>query len=317
MKLKEAYDAFIFSREAFCSDETVKNYSNTLRYFTDFLSRYMNLSSEEIDVKNITLAHLNEYSIYLKNKVKNEGHPYYPVNENRTVSSRTRKTYLTDMKTFIGFLRDEGYITENILARFRMPRAVGKVIEPLTQKEVQRIDDVFSVNKEFGLRDLAIVHLLLDEGMRSGEVRRLKLRDLNFDEGYIVIRDTKCNKNRILPMTGVCRKYLAEYIEYKRPEVVHDFVFCKMDEGPLSADSIKSVFDRLKKSSKIPRLYPHLLRHTFGTSFVLGGGSLELLKHYMGHSDISTTENYLHIANNYRFCVDIYRLDPVFKKEFY
>ena len=89
------------------------------------------------------------------------------------------------------------------------------------------------------------------------------------------------------------------------------------DDTPLSKESMKCLFSRLKKTADIPRIHPHLLRHTFGTSFVLGGGSLEILKHYMGHSDIKTTENYLHIANNFQFCTDIYRLDEVFKKKFY
>lgn len=316
MNLTDAYNAFIFSREAFCSDDTVKNYKNTIRYFCDFVSRYIGRESDNINVNEITLLHLNEYSIYLKTKVKNEGHLYFPPTQN-LITSRTRKTYLTDVKTFIGFLKEENHINEDILSRFRMPRAAGKVKEPLTMQEVKRIDDVFRKNKEFGTRDIAIVHLLLDEGLRSSEVRRLKLSDVNFEKKCIIIRNSKFNKNRVLPLAKCVGEYLKEYIEYKRPETVHDYVFCMMDDKPLTMDSIKSMFDRLKKSAKIPRVHPHLLRHTFGTSFVLGGGSLELLKHYMGHSDIKTTENYLHIANNFRFCEDVYRLDEVFRKKFY
>lgn len=316
MNLNEAYNAFIFSREAFCSDKTVKNYKNTIRYFCDFLATYLGKESDVIDVNDITLLHLNEYSIYLKTKVKNEGHLYFPPTSD-FISSRTRKSYLTDMKTFIGFLKDEEIIAENILARFKMPRATGRIIEPLTIKEVERIDGAFEKNMYYGVRDMAIVHLLLDEGLRSSEVRKLKLSDVNFEKKCIMIRNSKFNKNRVLPLAKCACEYLKEYIEHKRPVTVHEYVFCMMDEKPLSEDSIKSMFDRLKKSAKIPRLYPHLLRHTFGTSFVLGGGSLEILKHYMGHSDIKTTENYLHIANNFRFCEDVYRLDEVFRKKFY
>ncbi|MBQ7776414.1 MAG: tyrosine-type recombinase/integrase [Lachnospiraceae bacterium] len=317
MNLSEAFDIFIDSREAYCADPTISNYKNTIRYFVDFLSNHKNRSMDEIDVDEITLDDLNKYSIFLKNKVKNEGHPFYPVNTEKLISSRTRKTYLKDMKTFVKFLFDEEHMKENITKRFRMPRSVGKVIEPLTVDEVKLIDENYSSNKQFGIRNLAIIHLLLDEGLRSGEVRRLKLDDINFSENYIVIRQTKGMKNRVLPLTAVCKKYLLEYIQFKRPEVTHKYVFCNLDHSPLTKEALKTLFDRLKKSTGISRIYPHLLRHTFGTSFILGGGSLEILRHYMGHSDIATTENYLHIANNYRFCENIYRLDPVFKKEFY
>lgn len=316
MDLLEAYNDFVFSRDAFCSDETVRNYKNTIRYFCEFLSGYMGKEVDEILVNDIKLLHLNEYSIFLKTKVKNEGHEYIPY-DGSLISSRTRKSYLTDMKTFIGYLITENHITTNILERFRMPRATGRLVEPLTIKEVEKIDGVLAKNKNFGIRDIAIIHLLLDEGLRSSEVRNLRLHDVNFEKRCILIRNSKFNKNRVLPMAGICFDTLKNYIEYKRPEVVHDYVFCMNDDTPLSKESMKCLFSRLKKTTSISRIHPHLLRHTFGTSFVLGGGSLEILKHYMGHSDIKTTENYLHIANNFQFCTDIYRLDEVFKKKFY
>lgn len=65
----------------------------------------------------------------------------------------------------------------------------------------------------------------------------------------------------------------------------------------------------------VPRVHAHLLRHTFATSFILGGGTLEVLRVLMGHSDYNVTKEYLHIAAQMRLTnFDIYKLDEVFFK---
>ena len=82
---------------------------------------------------------------------------------------------------------------------------------------------------------------------------------------------------------------------------------------PITETSVKMVFARLKKRSGIDRLHPHLLRHTFATSFIIGGGNLEFLRMMLGHSDYATTKMYLHLAQQAKMLhSDIYRLDPVF-----
>lgn len=317
INLREAYQQFVASRETFCSDATVENYSNFVRYFVEFMEARRNTSAEHIPVLDIWMADINEYSIFLKSKIKNEGHPFYIAHATKKISSSTRYSYLREMRTFLNYLYAEGIIREDLGGKFKMPKRSKRVIEPLTVEEVEAIDSHLESNKSTGIRNMCLVHFLLDEGMRTGEVYRLKLSDINFKSGYIVIRNGKGMKNRILPLTAVCKKYAKEYIENYRPDVAHDYFLCKNDGQPMNQATIKCIFDRLKVSVPVPRIYPHLLRYTFGTSFILGGGSLELCRHYMGHSDISTTENYLHIANDYRFCENIYRLDEIFKKSFY
>lgn len=317
MNLKDSYDLFVASRETYCSGPTIDNYSNTVRYFLEYLEEARSCSAADIDINSIELFDLNQYSVYLKSKIKNEGHPFCTTEIKKTISSSTRYTYLRDMRTFFNYLFEEEIIDSNPVKKFKMPKRLGKVIEPLTVDEVSLIDEHLKSNKTSGIRNLCIVHLLLDEGMRTSEVYKLKVSDLNFRKNYIVIRNAKGTKNRILPLSAICKKYVSEYIENHRPDVTHDYLICSVEGDPLTQSAIKGLFDRLKVSTGITRIYPHLLRHTFGTSFILGGGSLELCRHYMGHSDIKTTENYLHIANDFRFCENIYRLDEFFKKSFY
>lgn len=81
---------------------------------------------------------------------------------------------------------------------------------------------------------------------------------------------------------------------------------------------LNSFFSRIKRKSGIERVHPHLLRHTFATSFIVGGGDLEYLRMMLGHTDYATTKMYVHIAQQSKMLhSDIYRLDSVFFKTGY
>ena len=318
MTLQEGYDQFLTSRDSYCSDITVKNYRHTVNYFLDYLVKQCGgASASEIDVDKISLGVMNSYSIYLKTKVRHSGNPYFKPSESVVISSRTRKDYLKDMVTFINYLYENEYIAENPTDRFKFPRVESQPIEPLTLDEVSKIDECFNLDSKLGIRNLALIHLLLDEGLRSGEVQRLKLKEINFTENYLVIRKSKYGKGRMLPLANKSRFYLLEYFRLNGQPGDNDYVFSTNRGYPLSENAIKCVFQRLKTKSGITRIYPHLLRHTFATSFILGGGSVELLRIYMGHSSIETTQRYLHLANNMRFLKNIYQLDECFLKKFY
>lgn len=318
MTLQEAYDLFLVSRDSYCSDVTVKNYRNTLAYFLDFMIKRQAVdSASDIIVDKIALADMNDYSIYLKNKIRHSDNPYFKAGASSKISSRTRKDYLKDMVTFLNWLYENEYIEKNPADRFKFPRVEPQPIEPLTSDEVEKVDECFNPDSKLGSRNLAFVHLLLDEGMRSGEVQRLKMKDINFTENYIVIRNSKYGKGRMLPLAGKARSFLLEYFRLNDQPADADYVFHTNKGEPLSENAIKCVFQRLKVKSGVTRIYPHLLRHTFATSFILGGGSVEVLRIYMGHSSIDTTQRYLHLANNMRFLKNIYQLDECFLKKFY
>lgn len=152
---------------------------------------------------------------------------------------------------------------------------------------------------------------MLDAGLRSNEVCILRVQDVNFNNRCILIRG-KGSKERVVPMSRNLRKYLYEYVNIHRNIIDSDLLFSGIAGNPFSESCIKSLFVRLRKRTNIQRLKPHLLRHTFATCFILGGGSVEMLRILLGHSSISTTQIYMHIASVYEFNVNPYVLDPIF-----
>jgi len=320
ISLKQAYDLFIFDRETYCKEKTIQNYKNTLSYFFKFLEDDRNCFMSDIMLDSITTMDLKKYVAFLRSRNKLESHPLKPT-VNHPITKRSIRTYSVDLRTFFHFLYFNEYMETDITKGFKIIKSESKLVLPLFDGEVQRIDRCFNLKTYRGLRNYCVVHLMLDEGLRSGDVINLTTRSVNFDESYIIILNGKGDKDRIVPLAKRLRQPLYKYLTFFRPHTSeHDYLFCSLQdpEEPFTQDAIKCLFSRIRKETELPRLKPHLLRHTFATSFILGGGDLESLRLYLGHSSYDTTQNYLHLANTYqRMGSDVYKLDGIFFRSYY
>ena len=202
-----------------------------------------------------------------------------------------------------------------------MPKNDARQIIPLYADEVEKIDTTFNLGSVMGLRDFCI--RAFNVGRRFSflqEVINLKMQDALFDKDALLVVNSKGSVSRIVIMCSRLKEKLRDYIYYYRHGSAPDdnvFVQIKSKE-PINENVIKQYFARLKKRTGIDRLHPHLLRHTFATSYILGGGNLEMLRILLGHSDYDVTKNYLHLANQYQILhANIYKLDPVFFQQHY
>lgn len=319
INLQQAFDLFIFDRETYCNAKTVKNYKNTLSYFFDYMKETYHCELCDIKLSDVTLMDLKGYVIMLRKRDKLSSHPYKPT-EHKPITNTSIRTYSIDLRTFFNFLYENDYMENNLMKKFKLIKRETKLVLPLFADEVKEIDTLFNLKTCSGLRNYCMVHLMLDEGLRSGDVCNLRVHNINFQQNHILIFDGKGNKDRIVPLASGLKKYLHQYATIYRPHTDHDFMFCSADgaHAPVTENTIKCLFARIRKKTEITRLKPHLLRHTFATSFILGGGDLESLRIYLGHTSYDTTQNYLHLANTYnRMGSDVYRLDKIFFKTYY
>lgn len=320
INLKQAFDMFIFDRETYCGDNTVKNYKNTLRYFLNYMEQSRGCSLEQISLDSVTIVDLQGYIHMLRNRKKLATHPLKPT-EDKPVTNTTIRTYSIDLRTFFNFLYENEYMEKNLMRKFKLIKREKKLVLPLFTHEVQEIDDLYNLKSMTGLRNYCIVHLMLDAGLRSGEVCNLKVSDVSFDENFIIIFDGKGCKDRIVPLASSLKKRLYQYVTLYRPHTqMHNYMFVSVDGhlSPITENTVKSMFSRIRKQTGIERLKPHLLRHTFATSYILGGGDMESLRIFLGHASYETTQTYLHLANTYsRMGSDIYKLDKIFFKRYY
>ena len=321
--LLQAFDLFIYDRSTYCENKTIINYKNTIRYFIEFLEESKGINRAALLINDITVHDIKSYIVMLRDRKKLSTHILKPTVDG-PVTNRTIRTYLIDIRTFFNYLCKEELINSNIMDSIKIIKSEKKLLKPLLQTEVFQIDSLFNLKCESGIRNFCIVHLMLDCGLRSGDVLKLKVDDINFNDNIIYIDDGKGKKDRLVILPGKLKINLYKYITIYRSVLSFssgsvNFVFISVNGklDPVTDNTIKSLFSRIRSKTGIVRLKPHLLRHTFATSFIIGGGNMEMLRLFLGHSSYSVTQDYLHVAN---FCqnagVKIYKLDDVYFKNY-
>ena len=300
MNLMMAYNLFLVDHETYCSEQTIIYYRSNVLKFVNFVSDQLGFVPDQVDCESISrelvLAYLAQLrGIGCKNTSVN--------------------TYFRAAKVFINYCIDEGYCDLDALRKVKFLKKDNDPVIPLTQLEVDQIDSCYNDKTESGLRNLCIIHLMLDAGFRLGDVVSLTFKGINFKLNYLTIKG-KGDKFRTVFLCPKLKRMLYHYlIQYRAYAPEDDYpVFVQIGTSePITETSVKMVFARLKRRSGIDRLHPHLLRHTFATSFIIGGGNLEFLRMMLGHSDYATTKMYLHLAQQAKMLhSDIYRLDSVF-----
>lgn len=279
MKLDKAIEMFLVEQE-------VKgNTKKTRQNYRVFLGYFQKYCDEDIDVKDIDIDMLNEYSISLRKS---------------KCTTVTIQTYIRHLRSFIGWLESEGYITSGLHNKFKLPKAETKVIEILSDEEINIIFKQYNEKSSLGLRNILIIALMLDCGLRKNEVVTLCCDNIHITQGVIKVKG-KGQKERIVPIGVYTKRYLIKYLNGGRmlPELQSDRLLIDKYRKPITDNAIKMMFQRLKKKTGIERLKPHLLRHTFATRYLLNGGDTFSLQQILGHTTLVMVRRYVHLASSY------------------
>ncbi len=302
MTIKETYDLFIRNRSVYCSPETLRSYKGHLKVFFDFLEMTGGKDIGQLsfdDFKNTAL--FGDFIIHLRGK---------------NVKNVTIRSYCRIAKAYLIYCYQNDLCVD-YLKGVRMPPddSMPKVV--LYADEVKKIDACFDMLTEKGRRNYCIFHLMLDCGLRSQEIRHLRYEDIDQERNIIHILESKGCKSRIALIPDFLIDEITSYVLQRAHSSEMLFLSLRSKE-PLTADAVKHLFTKLKKESGIKRLHAHLLRHTFATSYLIGGGNLEFLRVFMGHSDYNVTKIYSRLAAESKMLgVDVYHLDPIFFQKGY
>ena len=179
------------------------------------------------------------------------------------------------------------------LARGLRLKQARRIIVPLSTEEVAQFWQSFHT-----FRDLALVGLMLLDGLRSCEVLGLQLEDLQLAEGQMRVLG-KGNKKRVLPLPPETLQVLGNYLRLERPLTHSPALFVSLKGRPrgqpMTAAGLRSLFRHHRQLSQVHQANPHRFRHTFGSHMVRAGMSLPALQHLMGHAQIHTTLLYLQL----------------------
>jgi len=198
-----------------------------------------------------------------------------------------QRTYTT--RSPLGYGRPRHTVVSGL--RLKQPR---RVIVPLSAQQVAQFWASFRT-----FRDLALVGLMLLDGLRSCEVLALQLQDLQLTDAQLRVLG-KGGKTRVLPLPPEIIETLHHYLHLERPLTHSPSLFVSLkgrQRGQaMSCAGLRSLFRHHRGRSCVLNANPHRLRHTFGADMVRDGISLPALQHRMGHSRIQTTMLYVQLA---------------------
>lgn len=175
--------------------------------------------------------------------------------------------------------------------RLKQPQ---RVVVPLSAEQVAKFWRSFRT-----FRDLALVGLMLLDGLRGCEVLALQLADLQLADAQMRVLG-KGNRQRVMPLPEEIRGVLEKYLHLERPLTNSSSLFVCLKGRhrgqPLTPAGLRTLFRHHRLATQIPQANPHRFRHTFGADMVRNGISLPALQHLMGHAQIHTTMLYVQLA---------------------
>lgn len=268
------------AQEAFLIEQQIRgNSPKTVLYYESNLSKFI-AHVGNMDLNEITLQTLQGFYLHLSDKKYNR-------------STVTVQTYIRALRAFLAWCYAEGYVDTNFPERFKLPKAKRRVIDVLTANEVERLFSCFDTGTFIGLRNYCICMLMLDSGLRLSEVVGLSVSSLHIAEGYLLVVG-KGNKERFVPLGLNSKKHLLRYLSQRLSMGQQTHLFVKDAFTPVNYSTVRQLFRKLKKRSGIERLRPHLLRHTFATSYLDNGGDIYSLQVILGHTSLEMVKKYVH-----------------------
>ena len=213
---------------------------------------------------------------------------------------RSNARLLSSLRRFYRWALETGRIERDPLAEVRLPRVRPSLPETLEEAEVERLIAAPDVTTDLGLRDRTMLEVLYGAGLRVSELVGLTTDAVNLRQGVVRVRG-KGGKDRLVPLGEEAVDWVSRYLRTARGTLMRDAtrpaLFPGRDDQPLTRQAF---WYRIKHHARIAgierSLSPHTLRHAFATHLLNHGANLRVVQMLLGHSDLSTTQIYTHVA---------------------
>jgi len=249
---------------------TLRFYKQKLRVFLDYCQK-----QGLICITDITPNVIREYLYYISDTHNPGGcHALY----------RT-------LKAFLRWYRNEQDLPASPIDRIRSPKIPNNILDPVSIESVRLLLQVCD-----GERDKAILLILLDTGIRAGELLALNTEDINAISGQVSIKHGKGDKSRLVFMGAKTRRAVRAYIKTRKSDI--PALFLSRYGERLSYDGLRGIITRLARIANITPPPLHSFRRAFAINFLRNGGDVFTLQMLLGHADLSVLRRYLKQTGN-------------------
>ena len=284
------------------SVHTSAAYQSDLRQLIEFTAGHLDKSVKRLRPRDLDLAVIRAYLAEL-----------YRLGQSRATVARK----LSALRTFVRYLRREGWIDTDPAALAQSPRREHKVPAHLSMDEMATLLEAPDASQPLGRRDRAILELFYASGLRLSELVGLDMEDVNLRSRVVRVMG-KGSKERLVPFNTAAQEALRGWYpdrallranpktQNPNPKAHADPVFLNARGGRLTGRSVQRLVARyVSGCSTRFGISPHALRHSFASHLLQRGADLRAIQELLGHVQLSTTQRYTHI--NAAQLLEVYR----------
>jgi integrase/recombinase XerD len=215
-------------------------------------------------------------------------------------SPRSLSRYLSGMRQLYQWLLREGRIQEDPSALIESPRLGRGLPKALSEQQVEALLEAPDTGSVLGLRDRTMLELMYATGLRVSELITLEAVNLGINQGVVRVMG-KGGKERLVPLGEEALSWIQSYLQDARPELLSGadcpMVFVTNRKAGMTRQAFWYAIRKHASNAGISQaVSPHMLRHSFATHLLNHGADLRVVQLLLGHSDLSTTQIYTHIA---------------------
>jgi integrase/recombinase XerD len=215
-------------------------------------------------------------------------------------SPRSLSRYLSGIRQFYQWLLREGRIQKDPSALIDSPKLGRGLPKALNEGQVEALLEAPDVGSPLGLRDRTMIELMYATGLRVSELISLEAVNLGINQGVVRVMG-KGGKERLVPLGEEALSWLQRYLQDSRPVMLQGadcpLVFVTNRKAGMTRQAFWYAIRKYAALAGIGQtVSPHMLRHSFATHLLNHGADLRVVQLLLGHSDLSTTQIYTHIA---------------------
>ena len=288
------------------SDDQKNKESKVVDSFLDSLWLEQGLSKSTLDAYRSDLKLLNVWAENRELKLDEISRPdlleFIAFKAEQGSSARSSARMLSSLRRFYTYLMQQEIISTNPTEKISMPKIGRSLPVLLTENEVLQLIKAPNTKKPLGFRDRVMLELIYATGLRVSELVKLEANQVNLNQGYLRVMG-KGDKERLVPMGKTAKRWMKNYLNGPIQEILNDrqseFLFPTRTSTSISRQAFWQIIKKYAMKVGISaKLSPHSLRHAFATHLINHGADLRVVQMLLGHSDLSTTQIYTHIAQH-------------------
>ena len=261
------------------SKNTLNSYRFDLSIFVSWLAE-----TKKIELLDVSELEIQEFLAFK-----------FPTSKSRSISR-----LLATLRRFFRFLLRENKIKEDPTLKIQTPKIPKSLPKSLSEDEVEGLLEAPDIKTDVGIRDRSMLELLYACGLRVSELVGIQLTEVILSDGVIRVTG-KGSKTRLVPMGEEAVDWIKKYLTESRQNILNKqtskFLFVTNRGGEMTRQAFWYLIKKYALMANIDKpMSPHILRHAFATHLINHGADLRVVQMLLGHSDISTTQIYTHVA---------------------